>query len=270
MRPMDELRRWTRPYCGLPSRPTPKQSPVRHGPACSAVSVAHRWNPTGRRLGPEKKLPWRRPERRRNPIWAFARREAHLCGLAATVNSVGGRAPVRGQRGARRWGRRGQWGTPGRGDAGKAKTRSEVGRRGLAPRRWSPPRKAVGGRGKRIASWREESRKGFVLLLWTVAARDKAHGYATAAPVHAWARTRGYGPMWATGKRARHWFFFQNFKTSTNFVIQFCDFPLSKIHQNLNRDSMKHNEQLSFLSQLRIPPEFKVINSRTISKLNIP
>jgi hypothetical protein len=48
---------------------------------------------------------------------------------------------------------------------GKAKTRPEVGRWGLAPRRCSPPRKAVGGRGKRIASWCEESRRGFVLLL---------------------------------------------------------------------------------------------------------
>jgi hypothetical protein len=47
-------------------------------------------------------------------------------------------------------------------------------------------------------------------------------------------------------------------------------FLLSKIHQNLNRDSLKHNEQLSFLSQLRIPPEFKVINSRKNSKLNLP
>jgi hypothetical protein len=32
---------------------------------------------------------------------------------------------------------------------GKSKTRPEVERRGLAPRRWSPPRTAVGGRGKR-------------------------------------------------------------------------------------------------------------------------
>jgi hypothetical protein len=31
---------------------------------------------------------------------------------------------------------------------GKSKTRPEVERRGLAPRRWSPPRMAVGGRGK--------------------------------------------------------------------------------------------------------------------------
>jgi hypothetical protein len=68
-----------------------------------------------------------------------------------------------------------------------------------------------------------------VLLLWTVAARDKAHGavatcaargggvaggqqrrrevaggdHATAAPARAWAGTRGYGPTWATGKRDR-------------------------------------------------------------------
>jgi hypothetical protein len=83
-------------------------------------------------------------------------------------------------------------------------------------------------------SWREESKKGFVLLLWTVAARDKAHGavaacvargggvvggqscrrevvngdHATAAPTHAWVGTRGYGPTWATSKRALPQFFF--------------------------------------------------------------
>jgi hypothetical protein len=31
---------------------------------------------------------------------------------------------------------------------GKSKTRTEVERRGLAPRRWSPSRMAVGGRGE--------------------------------------------------------------------------------------------------------------------------
>jgi hypothetical protein len=41
---------------------------------------------------------------------------------------------------------------------GKAKTRPEVGRRGLAPRRLSLPRKAVGDRGRGTASWREELR----------------------------------------------------------------------------------------------------------------
>jgi hypothetical protein len=32
----------------------------------------------------------------------FVMREAHRCGLAAVVSSAEGRAPVRGQRGARR------------------------------------------------------------------------------------------------------------------------------------------------------------------------
>jgi hypothetical protein len=74
-------------------------------------------------------LLWHRPDRRRNPIWAFARGEAHLCGLAAAVNSVGGRAPMRG-RGV-------LVGEVPQGAVvlGKAKTRLEVGRRGLAPRR---------------------------------------------------------------------------------------------------------------------------------------
>jgi hypothetical protein len=43
-----------------------------------------------------------------------------------------------------------------------------------------------------------------------------------------------------------------------------------KIHQTLHRDSLKHKEQLSFLSPLQIPSEFKVINFGTNSKLNIP
>jgi hypothetical protein len=43
-----------------------------------------------------------------------------------------------------------------------------------------------------------------------------------------------------------------------------------KIHQNLHRDSLKYKEQLSLLSQLIISPEFKVINPRTNSKLNLP
>jgi hypothetical protein len=47
---MAELHRWTRPYGGLPSRPTPKRSLVRHGPASSAVS-AH-LGKQGRRFPP--------------------------------------------------------------------------------------------------------------------------------------------------------------------------------------------------------------------------
>jgi hypothetical protein len=38
-------------------------------------------------------------------------------------------------------------------------------------------------------------------------------------------------------------------------------FPLSKIHQNLNSDTLKHKEQLSCLSQLQIPSELQVKNS---------
>jgi hypothetical protein len=51
--------------------------------------------------------------------------------------------------------------------------------------------------------------------------REVAGGdHATVAPARAWAGTRGYGPTWATGTRALD-SFFQNFKTSTNFVIPF-------------------------------------------------
>jgi hypothetical protein len=43
-----------------------------------------------------------------------------------------------------------------------------------------------------------------------------------------------------------------------------------KIHQTLHKDSLEHEEQLYILSQLQIPSEFKVINSGTNLKLNIP
>jgi hypothetical protein len=52
-----------------------------------------------------------------NPIWGFGWREVHWCGFAVAVSSAEGRAPVRGQRSARRRGWRGRRGTPGRGGA---------------------------------------------------------------------------------------------------------------------------------------------------------
>jgi hypothetical protein len=69
---------------------------------------------------------------------------------------------------------------------GKSKTRMEVERRGLAPRRWSLSRTAVGDRGEEDCAG-EESRKWSFLLLWTVAARDKSPGAVTACT------TRGGG-----------------------------------------------------------------------------
>jgi hypothetical protein len=39
-------------------------------------------------------------------------------------------------------------------------------------------------------------------------------------------------------------------KLAQTLYFNLVTFPLSKIHQNLNRHSLKHNEQLSFLSQL--------------------
>jgi hypothetical protein len=63
---------------------------------------------------------------------------------------------------------------------------------------------------------------------------------------------------------------FQWFSITQTLKFQTVTFPMFKIHQNLHRDSLKYKEQFSFLSQLRISPEFKVINSRTNSKLNLP
>jgi hypothetical protein len=72
-------------------------------------------------------------------------------------------------------------------------------------------------------------------------------------------------------RRALAYFrFFSRFSNNQILKSKMVAFLLSNVHQNLNRDILKHNEQLSFLSQLRIPSEFKVINSRTNSKLNFP
>jgi hypothetical protein len=63
---------------------------------------------------------------------------------------------------------------------------------------------------------------------------------------------------------------FQWFSITQTLKFQTVTFLMLKIHQNLHRDSLKYKEQLSLLSQLRISPKFKVINSRTNSKLNLP
>jgi hypothetical protein len=46
-------------------------------------------------------------------------------------------------------------------------------------------------------------------------------------------------------------------------------FPMFKIRQTLDRDSLNHKEQLSFLYQLEIPSGLQVENSGTNSKLNL-
>jgi hypothetical protein len=72
------------------------------------------------------------------------------------VSSAEGRAPVRVRRGARWRGWRGRRGTPGHGGAQGSEDEARVGRIGLAPRRSSRPRKAVGGRGVGAVRWCEE------------------------------------------------------------------------------------------------------------------
>jgi hypothetical protein len=51
MRPMTELRRWTRLCSGLPSRPTPEPSPVRHGPTGWRSRHAERIRTASTRMG---------------------------------------------------------------------------------------------------------------------------------------------------------------------------------------------------------------------------
>jgi hypothetical protein len=63
---------------------------------------------------------------------------------------------------------------------------------------------------------------------------------------------------------------FQLFSITQTLKFKTVTFPMFKIHQNLHRDNLSYKEQLSLLYQLRISPEFKAINSRTNSKLNLP
>jgi hypothetical protein len=58
--------------------------------------------------------------------------------------------------------------------------------------------------------------------------------------------------------------------THPNFEIRNSDFLIFKIIQILQRDSLKHKEQLSFLTQLKLPSGLQVIHSGTNSKLNFP
>jgi hypothetical protein len=51
---------------------------------------------------------------------------------------------------------------------------------------------------------------------------------------------------------------FQLFSLTQTLKYEMVTFPWYKIHQTLHRDSLKHKEQLSFLSQLQIPQNCKV------------
>jgi hypothetical protein len=52
-------------------------------------------------------------------------------------------------------------------------------------------------------------------------------------------------------RRALTYFcFFSRFSNNQSLKSKMVTFLLSNVHQNLNRDSLKHTEQLSFLSQL--------------------
>jgi hypothetical protein len=73
-----------------------------------------------------------------------------------------------------------------------------------------------------------------------------------------------------TDKRAQLNFEFPMIFTHPNFEIRNSDISIFKILHILQTDSLKHKEQLSFLTQLKIPSGLQVINSGTSSKLNLP
>jgi hypothetical protein len=79
-------------------------------------------------------------------------------------------------------------------------------------------------------------------------------------------RTRGHGPSWAAGMWALPFKFFSKSAQTLKFKTKV--FPMSKIHQILQVDSMKYQEKLYFLDKLENLVELKVINSGTNSDLN--
>jgi hypothetical protein len=73
---------------------------------------------------------------------------------------------------------------------------------------------------------------------------------------------------WLTSGPSTASYIIKDFQTS-NFEIQKCDFPMSKIHQTSQGDSLKYKEQLYLLGQLQVPSGFHVINSGINLNLNL-
>jgi hypothetical protein len=76
-------------------------------------------------------------------------------------------------------------------------------------------------------------------------------------------------PRWLTS-RPRLFSDFSRFSIFQILKSKSVTFPMSKHHQFLQVDSLKHKEQLSFLAQLQIPSGFQVTISGTNSNLNFP
>jgi hypothetical protein len=91
----------------------------------------------------------------------------------------------------------------------------------------------------------------------TVACSD----HATAALPHVYAgRTRNHGPSWAAGKRALGCLLNnQRFSNVQNLKFKNVTFPMSKIHQTSQGDSLKHKEQLSYCPNFKFPRDFNLL-----------
>jgi hypothetical protein len=64
--------------------------------------------------------------------------------------------------------------------------------------------------------------------------------------------------------------FFLQFSNPPTLKFQMMVFPLSKIHQTLQGDNLKHEEQISYLAQLQNPSIFWIIKYVNNSYLNLP
>jgi hypothetical protein len=95
-----------------------------------------------------------------------------------------------------------------------ASARRFHGRRCRSVWKRSRRRRRCEGEPRRRAGREEAKQRCFSV---TVAARVRAHSAATAAPAHAWAETRGYGPTCATGKRAPSLILFPKFQNQHKF-----------------------------------------------------
>jgi hypothetical protein len=64
--------------------------------------------------------------------------------------------------------------------------------------------------------------------------------------------------------------YFQRFSITRTLKFESMTFPVPKIHQILQVDSLKHKEQLYMFVQLQIPSGLQVTNFWTNSNLNLP
>jgi hypothetical protein len=70
--------------------------------------------------------------------------------------------------------------------------------------------------------------------------------------------TSGHGPSWAAGKQALDCLLNnQRFSNVQTLKFENVSFPMSKIHQTSQGDSLKHKEQISYWPNFKFPQDLK-------------